>query len=89
MSINRLADGHHDPRVRAWLDGCLRSPRLVWEWTDDEAPGRTLLSASLVDCFDLPEVFEAVLGSGQPERLRHVAADATAMLARHPQVAVS
>lgn len=88
----QLADARHDPDVLAWLDEYLKAPRPVWEWTDDEAPGRTLLSASLVDCFELlPEIFEAVqplLGSAQPERLRRVTADATAMLARHPRIAL-
>lgn len=84
----RIAAGRDAPAVAAWLDGYLRQQRSIFDWTEADAPGRVLLAAALVDCFDLlPELFLAartLLQAQHPPRLRMVAASAAAMLVRHP-----
>ncbi|WP_144122405.1 hypothetical protein [Catellatospora sichuanensis] len=80
-----------DETVRAWLDTYLTQtrPPAVHDWADGDGPGRVLLHNAIVDCFDLlPEVFEAVwpIPAGWPAWTRTMAAAATTMLVRHPQL---
>lgn len=81
----RLAE---EPSVEAWLDDYLRDERSIFEWGDDDEPGRVLLAAARADCFDfLPECFAPLSGlltPGQPAELRAAAASAAAASTGHP-----
>jgi hypothetical protein len=86
---------HHaavDGNVQDWLAGHLAhpSPPAVHEWSDGDGPGRVLLHNAVVDSFGLlPQVFAAVwpIPAAWPARTRVMAAAATAMLVRHPELA--
>lgn len=86
--LRELARTRDDPVIAAWLDEYLIGRRSVLDWTDADEPGKALLAAAVVDCFDLlPELFAAVepmLYHGARQRTRTVAASATVMLVRHP-----
>ncbi|MEV0131006.1 hypothetical protein AB0H83_21395 [Dactylosporangium sp. NPDC050688] len=85
------ASRRDDPDVRSWLIGYLRERRFVLGWTDADAPGRVLLAAARVDCFDLlPQVYTAVepLLATQAPALRGCAALTAATLSGHPDLVV-
>jgi hypothetical protein len=79
-----------DPLVHAWLDEYLRHERMVQDWDEGDEPGRILLAAAEVDCFEaMPEIFGPVASLLTPqgqEQLRASAAGAAAQLVRHPKL---
>ncbi|MEU8005515.1 hypothetical protein AB0B66_30530 [Catellatospora sp. NPDC049111] len=81
-----------DGTVQDWLAGHLASPDppAVHEWSDGDRPGQVLLHNAIVDSFDLlPQIFAAVwpIPVHWPAPTRVMAAAATAMLVRHPELA--
>ncbi|GAA2628243.1 hypothetical protein GCM10010399_69810 [Dactylosporangium fulvum] len=87
--LGRIRD---NPVVAAWLDEYLIERRSVFDWTDADEPGKALLAAAVMDCFDLlPKLFAAVepmLHHSARERTRTVTASAAVMLVRHPALRV-
>ncbi|MEU8656242.1 hypothetical protein [Actinoplanes philippinensis] len=87
----RLTAAHRDdPIVTAWLDDHLSRERSVFGWDDRDEPGRVLLAAAQVDCFDLlPGCYAplfSLLAPGGPEGLRSAAAGAVTALLGHPEL---
>jgi hypothetical protein len=84
------ATRRNEPAVREWLNVYLRQERSIFDWGQGDEPGRVLVAAAKVDCFDaLPEIFAPVsslIAPQQPEQLRMAAASAAAMLVRHPRL---
>ncbi|GIE76548.1 hypothetical protein Aph02nite_24980 [Actinoplanes philippinensis] len=87
----RLAAARRDePIVAAWLDDHLSRERSIFAWGDRDEPGRVLLAAAQVDCFDLLtdccDPLFSLLAPDSPEELRSAAAGAVTALTGHPEL---
>jgi hypothetical protein len=76
--------------VLEWLERYLNQPRPIYEWTDEDAPGRVLTIAAIVDCYDLvPVLYDAIdVLTREPwrSRTREVASEAATLLGVHPDI---